>query len=107
MIAALFNNITTPEALHQFSFANADLHARMTARLGLATVYVLDPIPTGPALTDWLWRHQEAHNLFNAALGIAGNDLTDVDFQKPDQLASWVWLHAQEHYQAANKLGIS
>jgi hypothetical protein len=42
----------------------------------------------------------------DSILGIAGNDLSDVDWSNPDQLESWVWLHAQEHYRAETILGI-
>jgi 1-acyl-sn-glycerol-3-phosphate acyltransferase len=112
MLASLFNAFTDVEGLNKLAFANGDLHFRMNqilnGRYNLQIPdYVLDPIPLSDGLAAWLQRHQETHTRVNQALGIAGSDLTDVDFQKPDQIASWVWLHAQEHVQAANKLGIS
>jgi len=111
MLATLFNVFTDAQGLHQFAFANADQHRLQTARLreyGVdLTDYILDPIPQGEDLETWLQVHQQAHLQVNTVLGIAGNDLSDVDFKNPDQVASWVWLHAQEHRQAAEKLGIT
>ena len=110
MLASLFNIPKDATALSQFSFANADEHTQIN--LGILQkysiqmpVYVLDPIPADRG--NWLETHQNVHNLMNAVLGIVGNDLSDVDFKKPNELSSWIWLHAQEHYQAAKILGTS
>ncbi len=109
MIATLFNIFNDAQGLNQFSFANADEHLRINeaivARNGPAlSYYVLDPIPTGPDAKTWLRTHQDIHNQMNAVLGLAGNDLSEVDFNDPDQVASWIWLHAQEHVAASDKL---
>lgn len=112
MLANLYNVFNDIKGMQQFSFSNADLHTRQNAAI-LAqygvdlSSYVLDPIPLETALPNWLQTHQEIHNQVNQVLGIAGNDLTDVDFSKPDQVSSWIWLHAQEHLQASNKLGLT
>ena len=110
MLASLFNIPKDKTALAQFSFANADEHTQINQGILKKysiqmPVYVLDPIPTDQQ--NWLETHQNVHNLMNAVLGIVGNDLSDVDFKKPNELASWIWLHAQEHYQAAKILGTS
>ena len=115
MVPTLFNIFQDQIGLNQFSFANADLHFRQNNALyakqslppNALPYYVLDPIYLGTDLTNWLQLHQDIHTKVNTLLGIAGNDLTDVDFEKPEQLAAWIWLHAQEHVQAASKLGIS
>ena len=110
MLAGLYNDIVDDQSLQHFSFINADQHTQIIDAIArkynvALPVYILDPISTNnPA--NWLYTHQAAHNDMNAILGIAGNDLTDVDFKNKEQVASWVWLHAQEHYQASNKLGI-
>jgi hypothetical protein len=69
------------------------------------TTYVLDPI-AGFDRDNWLRRHQTAHNDMNEVLGIAGNDLSDVDFKNPKELQAWINLHAQEHLQANDILRI-
>lgn len=56
--------------------------------------------------SGWLWRHQQMHNDMNAVLGIAGNELSDVDFKQAHQVQAWLALHFEEHLQARQKLGI-
>lgn len=111
MLATLYNVFTDRAGLNQFSFANDDLHRRINVAISTQhnvnlPYYVLDPIPTNDGLRAWLRRHQDIHNQMDQLLGIVGNDLSDVDFNRPEQIASWVWLHAQEHFQANLKLGI-
>lgn len=108
-IAVLFNVPDTPEGFSVFSFNNADQHAlivsAIAAKKGVELpAYVLDPIPPTDPQT-WLQIHQASHNAFTAVLGIAGVDLTDVDFNDPEQASSWHRLHGEEHRQAANMLG--
>ena len=110
-VANLYNVFTEATGKDQFSFSNASLHALQNQAIFVGTgrelsSYVLDPIPTGENLVNWLEAHQDIHNQVNAILGIAGNDLTDVDFNNQEQVAAWVWLHAEEHRQAVQKLGI-
>lgn len=110
MLAALYNSFSDQAGMSQFSFANNDQHTQIieaiARRFNVALpTYILDPIPAN-APSNWLYTHQAVHNDMNGVLGIAGNDLSDVDFTDPQQVASWVWLHAQEHYQAAQILGI-
>ena len=112
MLASLFNVFDDQRGLAQFSFANADLHRRQNDAIfaaggALLPYYVLDPLPLGSARVNWLEAHQALHERVNTVLGIASNDLTDVDFTDRNQLAAWVWLHAQEHLQAVQRLGIS
>lgn len=109
MIAALYNIPTERNALMRFSFHNADAHSLavrgVRALSGiLLPEYPIDPIPE----TDfgaWLYTHQALHNSVNAALGLAGNDLSDVDPTKLDELTSWIQLHATEHVNWGNILG--
>lgn len=109
-IANLFNIPEVESDYLVFSFSNADQHRQIVdavaaqKSLKLAS-YLLDPIPASDPAT-WLAIHQQSHNDFTAALGIAGVDLTSVDFNDPEQLASWIRLHAEEHAQAANQLGL-
>jgi hypothetical protein len=111
MLAALFNIFNTGPTMHVFSFHNADAHFRQNQAVAQQfnvqlPYYTLDPIPSGAGLVNWLQLHQNIHSLTNDVLSVVGNDLSDVDFRDPDQVASWVWLHAQEHRQQMLKLGI-
>ena len=108
-IASLFNIPQNEQGFLLFSFNNMDAHRRIVngifARNGvLLPLYDLDPIPPSDPQT-WLQTHQAAHVAFTDALGIAGVDLTAVDFNDPEQAASWMRLHGEEHRQAANILG--
>lgn len=110
MLASLYNIPRDYQGLNQFSFANADHHTQVfnsiLSKYSInLTVYLIDPIPLNN-LGVWLYNHQQMHDLQNAVLGIAGNDFTDLDFSKPDESANWFYLHAIEHYQAAQALGI-
>ena len=110
MLASLFNVFKDKQGMDQFSFANNDSHLRISVAIRATysvTIpsYIIDPIPFRD-LGTWLNTHQAVHNYVDVILGIAGNDLSDVDWRNPDQLSSWIWLHAQEHYQAETRLGI-
>lgn len=113
-LATLFNIPSDPFAFQQFSFSNAEHHvlianAIQTLYNQATPAYILDPIPVLDSQGGagvWLYNHQAVHNFQNAVLGIAGNDLTGVDWQKPDEVADWINLHAEEHRTAATRLGI-
>ncbi len=107
-VANLFNVPEGEDDFSIFSFNNADQHALITSAIasqrGVSLpAYILDPIPSADPAT-WLAIHQASHNAFTAILGIAGVDLTDVDFNDPEQAASWHRLHGEEHRQAADIL---
>lgn len=110
-VAALYNVPLTQEELSSWSFAHAAHHAdiiRVVYQLfgfELDQQYVLDPFDINNAGV-WIYQHQLMHQQFEPILGINGFDLLDVDFRDKNQLAGWIWLNAQTHYQAANTLGI-
>jgi len=56
-------------------------------------------------MRDFLEQHQRWHTDMCTALGITGNDLSDVDFNNDQQKDAWMFLHYQEHLAAATKLG--
>lgn len=110
MNPSIWNAPTDEISSKYFSFANADEHFHIAAaiqgKFGIPQVfYILDPIPVSDH-TEWLWRHQVMHDNMNLVLGIAGNDLTQVDFKDEQQREAWAWLHAQEHAKATDMLGI-
>ncbi len=77
-----------------------------TGRANLALPeYQIDPIdPNNPGPWDDL--HQAMHQQFDELLGIAGFNLIEVDWKNEGERAAWIWLNAQEHYQAAQILGL-
>ena len=109
-IAALYNVPSTPEELNEWAFAHAAHHADIIRvlyqKLGVnLDQYVLDPIPK-ESTGVWVYQHQIMHQQMDALLGIDGNDLSDVDFRDPNELAGWIYLNSSEHFQASNILGI-
>lgn len=109
-LATLYNVPTNMQEMNIFSFSNMDEHVKIAAALfskaGIyVPLYVLDPIPLND-MGAWLAQHQTLHNIMNGALGTNSDDLTDVNFNDSQQLNQWIWLHAQEHYQAADALNL-
>lgn len=107
MLADLFNVPATRPELDRWSFSHQDQHSKITQAIYTQfstnlPEFILDPIPDpgSPAYTNWLENNQASHTAFDGILGIAGNDLTDLDYSKPDQVQTWIRLHAEEHRQA-------
>ena len=112
-VADLLNVPKSYLELMRFSFSHQDQHQKIAdaifSQKGQALpVYILDPMqqPKTPEFENWLENNQAAHNDFTGILGIDGNDLTGVDWNEDDQVESWCRLHFQEHYLAAQALGI-
>ena len=70
---------------------------------------MLDPFdPKNPdAMGKWTYQHQDMHLTLDQQIGLAGFDLTDVDWQDRGQLAGWIFLNASEHYNASLILGVA
>ena len=110
-LATLYNIPQNDEQFNVFSFSNQDEHNKIAMAIATrysTTVqsYVLDPMPMND-LGTWLEQHQVLHNLMNSVDGGTSNDLTSVDFRDKNQLAEWIWMHAQEHFTAADFLGLT
>ena len=103
-LAAIANVPSTLEELNAWSFAHMAHHRDIIARIyqlqGLVLPeYSLDPIdPLNP--TVWEYSHQAMHNDQNTVLGIQGNDLSSINWQDENELAAWIFLNFNEHYQA-------
>ena len=69
------------------------------------TEYLIDPWLDSDK-EGILERHQQYHSDMNAALKLAGNDLSDVDFKKGNELKAWIYLNYFEHSNARQTLGI-
>ena len=109
-IAALFNVPSTTNELNDWAFAHAAHHRDINRTVQMLTgkelpEYILDPI-NPKDMGVWLYQHQDLHFQTDNVLGIAANDLLDVDWEDRNQLAGWIFLNSNEHYQAANILGI-
>jgi hypothetical protein len=110
-LATLYNIPQDPVSLAEWSFSHASNHADIVrfifAQKGVRLAsFVLDPVdPQNPAV--WVYQHQLMHNQMNQVLGIAGQDLTGLDWNDPEGLSAWIDDNASEHLQANSKLGIS
>lgn len=67
--------------------------------------YILDPLDVDNP-SSWGDQHQSLHTEMDAILGIKGFDIQEVDWKDSGKLGSWIQLHFNEHYQAANILEI-
>src|SRR5215469_14163849 len=106
----LFNVPSDTVSLHRWSFAHASHHyvmvSALNAKFGATLpVFILDPFDPENA-EAWLYQHQQMHNNTENLTGVAGFDLTDVDFHNPEEFASWIGLNAQLHYNEATVLGV-
>lgn len=63
------------------------------------TMYAIDPW-VQDAAEDILARHQEFHDDMNLALGIGGQDLSELDFNDPAAVQAWVYQNFMEHQAA-------
>lgn len=109
-VAALYNSPTTEEEFHRWSFDHLAHHRDEVNQLGTdgapgLPVYILDPINTDDT-TTFLYQHQDMHNNTDALTGVGGYDLTSVDLSNSQQIAGWVYLNAQMHYNEATVLGV-
>lgn len=109
-LAGLYNIPGSPEELDVWAFIHAAHHRdinRIIFELYQITLpeYGLDPIDP-QNVNAWNYQHQEMHSIQDEILGISGFNLSDVDWTDRGQLASFIFLNASEHYQAAQILGI-
>lgn len=83
-----------------------DINRVIYQLIGLALPeYLLNPVDpnnTGP----WDDLHQAMHQQMDEVLGISGFNLLGVDWNSQELLASWIFLNATEHKQAADILEI-
>jgi len=107
-LIVLYEPPKTQADLNVWSFANASQHRDINRVIFETTGdilpdFVLDPFDPND-MNSWLYQHQMMHNAQNAVLGIAGFNLTELDWSNEAELATWLWNHGQEHYQAAQIL---
>ena len=112
-LAGLWNVPANESQLAQWSFDNAAQHADIIRVIFKNTgkqldSYVIDPFDAASPeqMGAWLYQHQTMHQQMDAILGIAGYDLTEVNFLDQSMLGGWIQAHALEHQQAAQILGL-
>lgn len=109
-LASLYNVPSTDTERSQWAFAHMahhrDINRKIYELLAIALPeFILDPI--NPADTgSWEYQHQEMHNNQDSILGIAGFDLSELDWTNQNELAGWIYLNALEHKQASDILEI-
>lgn len=109
-LADIANIPSSPESMAVWAFAHMAHHRDINRVIFQNTGNRLAEFPLDQFNPNdmgvWIYQHQEMHNNQNAVLAIAGNDLTDVDWNSKGELATWIVLNFNEHYQAGNKLGV-
>ena len=109
-VASLYQNPRNPDEMSVWSFAH-QAHHRDIARVIFETQavrldeFVLDPFDPKQE-EGWLATHQIMHDQMNQVLGISGFVLSNVDWDDPAQLATWLNHHGNEHYIASTVLNI-
>lgn len=109
-VAGLYNVPSSERELQTWSFIHAAHHIDINRILyQLLNVnldgYVLDPFdPKNP--DTFLQNHQTMHKQMDVFLGISGYNLLAVDMTDEGQFTNWIRLNADEHYKAANILGL-
>jgi hypothetical protein len=110
-IAPLFNIPGSEIDFNIFSFHNQDMHRRIIEAIAatrniVLPLYQVDPIPLND-LAGWAENEQAMHNDFTRVLGIVGSDFSSPNPNDQSEWSSYIYLHAQEMYQAATMLGLS
>lgn len=105
LIVLYENPLASPDQLATWSFSNAASHRDINRVIfgltgDILPDFVLDPFDPRD-MTIWLYQHALMHNAQNAVLGIAGFNLSNVNWGDQADLDAWLWNHGQEHYQAA------
>ncbi len=109
-VAGIYNVPSTRQELDTWAFQHAahhrDINRVIFELLGITVPeYVLDPVnPDDSKL--WTYQHQSMHTFMDAILGINGYNLLALDWKNEALLSGWIYFNANEHYQAANLLGI-
>lgn len=102
-LASLYNVPGTPSELDDWAFAHMashrDIIKAIAQRTGQQlTEYSLDPVPVSN-MSTWLYHHQVMHNEMNAAFGLSGFNLTNININDDDSLAGFILANAIEHAQ--------
>lgn len=67
------------------------------------TNYQVDPIPQND-IEQWLNTHQQLHDDMLSALNLPSTDQEGPDFDDPQSMEAYYWLHLLDHQAATNAL---
>lgn len=109
-VADLFNIPSTDEEMAKWSFIHMAHHREVNfaiqQKYGIdLPEYPLDPVSLDDA-QSFLNQHQEMHNNSDAILGVAGFNLSEVDWNDPGKRAGWIYLNAILHVAEGSALEI-
>jgi len=109
-LASIANVPNDPATFAEWSFSHMAHHRDINRVILQQTRIALPEFSLDPFNVNdtgvWAYQHQQMHNDFNSVLGIAGNDLVDINFTDPGEFAEWIFLNFTEHYKAGNQLGV-
>ena len=64
-------------------------------------------ISSKSAQAQWLNAHQQVHLQIRAQANVTGDDLSEVDFDDPDQFSEWLDTHSTEHEELRAFYGLT
>lgn len=101
----------TSEELALWSFEHMAHHRDIIRviyqRLGFVLdEFVLDPFNPNE-IDNWAYQHQLMHQQMDTILGIAGFDLSTLDWTDETNLNNWINANRTEHQQAGQILGLA
>jgi hypothetical protein len=110
MLAATLNVPNTDTewslwSLNNYTVVNAIRAAVLAQKNITLPEYQIEPIPWND-LETWLNNNQQAHNDFNAALGLQSSDILHTNLKDPNERALWVYLNYMELSNACQTLAI-
>lgn len=97
-----------PTARNDWGGTHALYHlvmADVLSRAGMS--YRTFPLGGGVGSPAWQHAHQQEHENANAAMGLSGPpQMTDVNFNSPEEFANFMFQHAQETNRQRKAAGI-
>lgn len=96
--------------LNTWSFSHARDHDEIVKAIQdqygiILPIYPLDPMVFSND-SMFLLRNQQMHNDLLSLLGIAGTDISAINFDDQSQVQAWLSTHFEEHRNARVALGI-
>ena len=103
-------DVKSPESREQWvlwhSQDHQEIHQAIQNVLGTnLVIYQLYPMDL-KNLEQWAAWHQQTHDDENSATGLAGNDLSEMNFKDPKKANEWHFNHFKEHLALRSKFSI-
>ena len=108
--AWLLNVPKTSQEWNVWSLANRLSHdairQAILAQKNVSTVdYLLEPMDF-KEIKGWLQRNGQTHIEQTGAVGLQSHDIQEVDFNDEAAKVSWIQVHALEHFDLEQALGV-